>query len=89
MFITQQLDNDEELHTQLAQTESDLATAQKAISNGGRLLNKVEKERKTAKVEARQRGEEKEVVETKCKDLEYEKYRLMKKLEELRMTSNV
>ena len=83
-FLTQRLNVVEELRAQLAQIESDLVVVQKVISDGGVLLNKVEEERKAAKVEAYRIGEEKEVAEAKCKDLEQEKYQLMKELEELR-----
>lgn len=52
-FLTQRLDGNEELRTQLEWTESDLAVARKAISGGKRLLKKAEEERETTKAEAR------------------------------------
>lgn len=82
-FLTQRLNVVEELRAQFTRIESDLVVPQKVISDGGVLLNKVEEERKAAKVEAYRMGEEKEVTEAKCKDLEQEKYQLMKELEEL------
>lgn len=70
IFLIQQLDNDKELRTRLEQTESDLAAAQKAILNEERLLKKTNEEMEAVKTEARWMGEEKEVVEAECKDME-------------------
>lgn len=70
MFLTQQLDNDKELRTRLEQTESDLAATQKAILDEERLLKKTNEEMEAVKIEARWMGEEKKVVEAKCKDME-------------------
>lgn len=56
-FLTQRLDGDEELRTQLERTKSDLVAARKAISGGKRLLKKAKEERETTKVEARRIGE--------------------------------
>lgn len=83
VFFTQWLDENEELRAQLERTESDLVAAQKAISDGERLLNKTEEEKEVAKAEARRMGEEKEVVEAKCKDVEQEKDQLKKELGDL------
>lgn len=77
------MDNNEDLHAQLERTESDLDGAQKAISDGGRLLKEIEEEREVAKAKAHRMGEEKEVAEAKCKDMEWEKDHLRKDLEEL------
>lgn len=70
IFLTQRLDNDKELSTRLKQTESVLAAAQKAILDKERLLKKANKEMEAVKTEAHRMGEEKQVVEAKCKDME-------------------
>lgn len=70
IFLTHQLDNDKELRTRLEQTESDLAAVQKAILDEERLLKKTNEEMKAVKAEARRMGEEKKVIEAKCKDME-------------------
>ncbi|KAJ9701495.1 hypothetical protein PVL29_006724 [Vitis rotundifolia] len=82
-FFTQRLDNNEELHAQLERAKSDMAAAQKAISDRERLLKETKKENEVAKAKARRMGEEKKVAETKCKYVEREKYQLRKELEEL------
>lgn len=41
------------------------------------------------KAEACRMGEEKEVVEAKCKDVDQEKYQLRKELEELQASFNI
>ncbi|KAL6324723.1 hypothetical protein AAG906_017063 [Vitis piasezkii] len=56
----------------------DTAAKLKAITDGERLLKETKKEKKVAKVEACRMGEEKEVVEAKCKDVDQEKYQLRK-----------
>lgn len=70
IFLTQRLDNDKELHTRLKQTESDLVAAQKAILDEEILLKKANEEMEAVKTEAHRMGEEKKVVEAKCKDME-------------------
>ena len=72
-FLTQQLDNNEELRTQLERVESKLAVAQKAITDGGRLLKESEEEKEATKVDAWQMKDEKEVAKAKCKDVEQER----------------
>lgn len=83
-FLTQQLDNNEELRTQLEQVESELAVAQKAITNGGRLLKESEEEKETMKAEVWQMKDKKEAAKAKRKDVEQEMNQLKKELENLR-----
>lgn len=51
-FFTQRLSSNEKLCTQLERAESNLATAQKAVIDGAKLLKEAEEEREVAKVEA-------------------------------------
>lgn len=69
-FFTQQLSSNEELCTQLEWVESDLATTQKAVTNGAKLPNETKKEREVANVDLCQMKEEREATEAKCKDAE-------------------
>lgn len=88
-FFIQRLDNNEELCAQLERIKSDMVAAQKAISDGGRLLKETEKEREVAMTKAFRMGQEKEVAKAKCKDLEQEKNQLRKELEELWAASDI
>ena len=72
-FLTQRIDNDEELHAQLVRVENDLVVARKATTNREKLLKESEEEMQATKVEARRMGEEKEAAEAMCKDVEQEK----------------
>ena len=87
-FFTQQLDSNEELHTQLKRAENDPVAAQKAITDRGKLLKEIEEEREVVKAEVCQMREEMETTEAKCKNVEQEKDQLKKELEELGMTSD-
>lgn len=80
VFLTQRLDDDEKLHTQLERVETELVAAQKAITDGERLLKEKDEEIEVAKAEARWMGEEKEAAKAKCKDAEHERDQLKKEL---------
>ena len=82
-FLTQWIDNDEELRAQLVRVENELVVARKATADGEKLLKESEEEMQATKVEAHRMGEEKEAVEAICKDVEQEKDQLKKELEEL------
>lgn len=82
-FLTQQLDNNEKLRTQLERVESELVTAQKAITDGDLLLNESNGENEAVKIEEWQMKDERKVAEAKCKDAEQEMDQLKKELEEL------
>lgn len=69
-FLTQRIDNDEELHAQFVRVESEPTAARKATVDGKKLLKETEEEKQVAKVEARQMREEKEIVEAKCRNAE-------------------
>lgn len=84
-FLTQQLDNNEELRTQLERVESELVTAQKAIIDGDLLLNESNGENEAAKIEEWQMKDERKVAEAKYKDAEQEMDQLKKELEKLRV----
>ena len=43
-FLTQRIDNDEELHAQLVRVENDLVVARKATTNREKLLKESEEE---------------------------------------------
>lgn len=82
-FLTQWIDNDEELRAQLVRVENELVVARKATADREKLLKESEEEMQATKVEAHRMGEEKEAVEAICKDVEQEKDQLKKELEEL------
>lgn len=86
-FFTQRLGNNKELCTQLEKAEGDPFAAQKAIVDGGRLLEKVENERETMRTEACRVKVERDATEAKCKEVEQEKEQLHKEFEELRAFS--
>lgn len=80
VFLTQQIDNNEALHAQLVRVKSELTAVQKVAADAKKLLKELEKGMQAVKVEVRWMGEEKEVVEAKCKDAEQEKNQLKKEL---------
>lgn len=72
-FLTQRIDNNEELHAQLVRVESKLATIRKVAIDVEKLLKELEEGMPAAKVEACRKGEEKKAAEAKCKDAEQER----------------
>lgn len=82
-FFTQRLGSNKELCTQLEKAEGDPFATQKAIVDGGRLLEKVEKKRETMRTEACRVKKERDATEVKCKEVEQEKEQLHKEFEEL------
>lgn len=71
-FITQQMDNSEELRSNLKLAEGELADARKATNEVVELLRKVEKDKDAANAEARRLKDEGEAVKAKCKKIEEE-----------------
>lgn len=63
VFITQQMDNNEELHSKLKLAESELATSRKTIDEGAKSSRKAEGEGKVVNAKAPQLKEEWEMVE--------------------------
>lgn len=86
-FLTQRIDNDEELCAQFIRVESELTAARKATVDGKKLLKETEEEKQMANVETFRMRKEKEIVEAKCKNAEDEIDRLKKQLEKLRAAS--
>lgn len=86
-FFTQRLGSNKELRTQLEKAKSDPFAAQKAIVDGGKLLEKVENERETMRTEACRVKAKRDATEAKCKKVEQEKEQLHKEFEELRAVS--
>lgn len=86
-FFTQRLGSNKELRTQLEKADANPFAAQKAIVDGGRLLEKVEKERETMRTEACRVKAERGATKAKCKEVEQEKEQLHKEFEELRALS--
>ena len=70
VFLTQQIDNNEELRTQLGWAESKLATIWIVVADSEKALRELQEGMQAEKAEARRMGEEKEVVEAKCKVVE-------------------
>lgn len=62
-FITQQMDNSEELHSKLKLAENELATFQKTIDEGAKSLRKAEGEGEVVNAEAPRLRKEWEAVE--------------------------
>lgn len=63
------MDSNKEVHAQLEKAKSDLAAAQIAIVDAGRLLKEAKEGRGAAKVDACWMKDENEVVEAKCKEV--------------------
>lgn len=63
VFITQKMDNSEELHSKPKLAESELATTQKTIDEGAKSLRKTEGEGEVVNTEAPRLKEEWEAVE--------------------------
>lgn len=63
VFITQQMDNNEELHSKLKLVESELATTQKTVDEGAKSLRKAEEEGEVVNAKAPRLKEEWEAVE--------------------------
>lgn len=63
VFITQQMDNSEELHSKLKLAESELATTQKTVDEGANSLRKAEGEGEVVNAEAPRLKEKWEAVE--------------------------
>ena len=83
VFLTQQIDNSEELCAQLVGVENELTTVWKAIADTEKLLKELKKGMQVANAEACRMGEENEAAKAKCKDAEQERDQLKKELEEL------
>lgn len=88
VFLTQQIDNSEKLHTQLVRVKNELAASRIVVAYAKKMLKELQEEMQMTKVEVHQMGEEKEVAEAKCKDIEQEKNQLKKELEDLRAVSD-
>lgn len=67
VFLTRQIDNNEELRTQLRRVESELASVRIVTADAEKTLKELQEGMEVAKVEARRMGEEKEAIEAKCK----------------------
>ncbi|KAJ9678109.1 hypothetical protein PVL29_022871 [Vitis rotundifolia] len=80
-FLTQQIDNNEELRAQLVWVESELASIRKVVVDAKKLLKELEEGMQVAKVKACWMEEEKEAAEAKCKDAEQERDQLKRELE--------
>ena len=87
VFLTRQIDNSEELHTQLVRVKNEMTDVRIVAANAEKMLKELQEEVQMAKVEARRMREKKEVVEAKCKDVEQERNQLKKELEGLRAMS--
>lgn len=83
VFLTQQIDNSEELHAQFVQVKSELDGVWKAAADVEEQLKELEKWMQVAKGKVRWMEEENEVVEVKCKDIERERDQLKKEMERL------
>lgn len=83
VFLTQQIDNSEELHAQFMQVKSELDGVRKAAADVEEQLKELEKGMQAAKGKVRWMEEENEVVEVKCKDVERKRDQLKKKMERL------
>ncbi|RVX18164.1 hypothetical protein CK203_003920 [Vitis vinifera] len=83
VFLTQQIDNSEELCAQLVGVENELTTVWKAIADTEKLQKELKEEMQVANAEACRMGEENEAAKAKCKDAEQERDQLKKELEEL------
>lgn len=68
--ITQQMDDSEELRSNLKLAEGELAASRKVADEEVELLRKLEEEKEVANAEARRLREEWETVEAKCKKAE-------------------
>lgn len=67
-FITQQIDNSEELCSKLKLAENELVAARKAIDEVVESLRMTEMEREATNAEASQLREEGKATEAKCKE---------------------
>lgn len=83
VFLTQQIDNSEELRAQLVRVENELTTIRKADADAEKLLEELKEGMQATKAEACRMREEKKIVKAKCNDAEQERDQLKKKLEEL------
>lgn len=83
VFLTRQIDNNEELRTQLVQVESELAVFRITAADAKKLLKELQEEVQAAKVEAFRIGEKKQTIEAKCNDAKQEEDQLNKELEDL------
>ena len=87
VFLTWQIDNNEELYTQLGRVESELVAVRIAAVDAEKAMRELQEGVQAVKAEACRMEEEKKVVETKCKDTEQERDQLNKELEDLRAAS--
>lgn len=88
VFLTQQIDNSEKLHTRFVRVKNELVAGRITAADAKKMLKELQEEMQMTKVEVRQMGEEKEVAEAKCKDVEQERNQLKKELEDLRAMSD-
>lgn len=70
VFLTWQIDNSEELHTQLVRVKSELAAVRIVDADMEKMMKELREEVQMTKVEARRMGEEKDAIDAKCKDTE-------------------
>lgn len=70
VVITQQMDDSEELRSNLRLAEGELVASRKVADEEVELLRKVEEGKEVANAEARRLREECETVEAKCKKAE-------------------
>lgn len=87
VFLTQQVDTNEELHSQLGRVQSELVAARIATVDIEKGMRRLQEETQAAKSKACWMEEEKDAVEAKCKGVEQESDHLKKELEEFQAAS--
>ena len=85
VYISHNMDDNEELHSKLKSTEGELVTTQKVVDERVRLLRKTKQGKEAAEVETYRLKEEREATEAKHKKVEKENERLKQEMEELRV----
>lgn len=90
VFLTQQVDTNEKLRTQLGWVKSELAAVWIAVANVKNAMRELQERVQATKIEAcHMEKEKKKAAEAKCKYVKQERDQLKKKLENLRAASEV
>lgn len=87
VFLTRQVDTNEELYSQVGRVQSELVVARIAATDTEKAMRGLQEETQAAKSEACQMGEKKDAAEAKCKGVEQKSDQLKKELEDFWATS--